>query len=88
MKGEGDDKVMPVSRPGPLFNVSLCQIGSFVICGHYNAKMEITFIKQYIGKHSVDYTGTIDATGRSSVIVNGEWKLQSLSGNFQLRIPR
>lgn len=43
-------------------------IGMFVIKGDYSAG-EITFVKQYIGRHKVVYTGQYDGEGS----IHGTW---------------
>ena len=34
-------------------------IGLFVLCGDYDARLTFRFIKQYIGQHTIEYTGNI-----------------------------
>ena len=35
-------------------------IGLFVLCGDYDARLTFRFIKQYIGQHTIEYTGRIN----------------------------
>lgn len=55
-------------------------IGLFVIKGEYN-QGELSFVKQYIGKHQVIYTGKYDGEGS----IHGTWAITGNStGPFSL----
>jgi hypothetical protein len=55
-------------------------IGVFVIKGDYNAG-QISFVKQYVGKHKVIYSGQYDGEGS----IHGTWVIpDNGSGPFSL----
>jgi hypothetical protein len=44
-------------------------VGRFVIDGNYTDQGEVSFIKEYVGSHSLLYEGRVDALG----LIIGEW---------------
>jgi len=57
-------------------------IGEFTIEGAYDADGDIKFVKQYVGKHAVLYSGRHDGEGT----ILGKWSIPPLwSGAFALR---
>jgi hypothetical protein len=56
-------------------------IGPFTFTGLYEADGTVTMIKQYLGKHTVQYQGTYDGEGT----IYGRWSIGSAwSGPFAL----
>jgi hypothetical protein len=67
--GEGDDEV-----------------GSFFISGEYNLKKRtISFLKQYIGQHSVDYNGTFEMH-KTDIVFEGQWRIETMVDKFYLKV--
>ena len=55
-------------------------IGAFVIDGHYYPKEgECSWIKTYVGRHSVEYTGYREQKG-----IWGMWTLYGTKGGFHI----
>lgn len=55
-------------------------IGLFVIAGHYSeSSLECSWVKSYVGKHSVHYTGYREGKG-----IWGTWTLEVISGGFHI----
>lgn len=55
-------------------------IGMFVISGHYSADSgECSWVKQYVGRHSVEYQGYREGKG-----IWGNWAIQSTQGGFHI----
>ena len=55
-------------------------IGSFVISGNYSTQSgECSWMKQYVGRHAVDYKGFREGKG-----IWGNWALTSGSGGFHI----
>lgn len=56
-------------------------VGEFTISGKIDQSNSLSFTKQYIGQHAVEYNGTF--TERQ---MSGKWSIASfgLSGDFQL----
>ena len=66
-----------------VYGIGSDQVGQFVIRGQV-AGGQVQFVKNYTGKHSVNYYGTITTQGPGRVI-QGWWSLQSAYGKFELR---
>lgn len=56
-------------------------VGEFHIFGHHNEK-KVKFIKQYIGKHSVEYKGHV----HNGTKLTGKWEVSGLTGDFELNL--
>jgi hypothetical protein len=57
-------------------------IGGFAFAGKYDERGGVHLVKQYIGKHTVVYTGRYDGEGT----IYGRWTIGELwSGPFALR---
>lgn len=55
-------------------------VGPFVIAGKYSeSTLECSWIKTYVGRHSVDYKGFREGKG-----IWGTWKLPGLKGGFEI----
>ena len=55
-------------------------IGEFVIAGHYYPKEgECSWIKTYVGRHSVEYTGYREQKG-----IWGTWNVDNTKGGFHI----
>jgi hypothetical protein len=56
-------------------------IGVFTFAGTYTERGTVHMVKQYVGKHSVQYDGRVDGEGA----VTGEWSIAGAwSGPFML----
>jgi len=59
-------------------------IGPFQISGHYEATNgQIRFVKQYLGKHRVEYVGQPDGEGS----IGGTWYIRDRSGKAEYQGP-
>ena len=55
-------------------------IGHFVISGHYSVPSgECSWVKQYVGRHAVDYQGFREGKG-----IWGNWAIGSAKGGFHI----
>jgi len=55
-------------------------IGFFVISGNYSGQTgESSWVKQYVGRHAVDYKGYREGKG-----IWGNWTLPGLKGGFHI----
>src|SRR5580692_8945039 len=55
-------------------------IGMFIISGNYSAQSgECSWVKQYVGRHAVDYKGYRDGKG-----IWGNWTLANSKGGFHI----
>jgi hypothetical protein len=55
-------------------------IGSFIISGNYSAQSgECSWVKQYVGRHAVNYIGYRDGKG-----IWGNWTLANSKGGFHI----
>ncbi len=57
------------------------EVGEYTISGELKPDNTVTFVKQYIGKHSVNYEGTFD-----QIRICGKWNIpsQNKSDTFQI----
>jgi hypothetical protein len=68
------------------------EVGGFVINGKYDClpdkeDFEFQFKKHYIGKHDVQYSGTV-TNNESDYFFDGKWILNNLSDHFHLEVSR
>ena len=56
-------------------------VGDFSLEGKVNEDGEVTFIKQYIGQHAVNYTGTYNKGSKS---IEGQWEVSGYTGGFKI----
>jgi len=52
-------------------------VGSFIIQGDYEYNGKVKFNKKYLGKHAVNYTGTVSNEGYK---IEGEWIIENTNG--------
>jgi hypothetical protein len=57
-------------------------VGLFTLRGTLNASGEVALVKQYLGKHSVNYVGRYDGEG----VLAGEWRLFMSRGRWAIKI--
>lgn len=62
---------------GPVSGAGSDGVGTFHISGSVDQSGNVRFVKQYDGKHSVNYTGTL-----SGDQINGQWELQGMQDAF------
>ena len=82
---KGDMKFTAAVADGKLSGSGIDDVGSFAIAGTVDAE-SIVFVKQYDGKHAVEYTGT----STDGVAYDGEWSInsgRSGTGGFHLDRP-
>lgn len=48
-------------------------VGVFTFAGTINPQGQVAMVKQYLGRHTVDYVGTYDGEG----LLQGEWSVGS-----------
>lgn len=70
-----------VHSNGEINTVGTDGIGDFTIKGHFKSDGAVEFIKQYIGKHSVEYKGRLENRE-----INGTWHVGGLSDLFKIKI--
>ena len=56
-------------------------VGEFKIKGSLNDDQEVTFVKQYIGQHAVNYTGKYSKDDKT---VEGDWEVSGYTGTFKI----
>eukprot|EP01099_Mayorella_cantabrigiensis_P000193 TRINITY_DN1086_c0_g1_i1.p1 TRINITY_DN1086_c0_g1~~TRINITY_DN1086_c0_g1_i1.p1 ORF type:complete len:784 (+),score=198.15 TRINITY_DN1086_c0_g1_i1:33-2354(+) len=60
-------------------------IGSFTMAGTYDENGLVTFTKQYIGQHSVEYNGQLKSMIPSNTFeIEGTWLIDGMSDRFRL----
>jgi hypothetical protein len=59
-------------------------VGDFLFNGTISPNGDVIMVKQYIGRHSVNYTGTYDGEG----LMQGRWSLGLFSGPWLIRLGR
>ena len=60
------------------------EIGAFTMAGTYDESGQVNFIKQYIGKHSVNYKGTLKCDSTGGFRIEGEWNIGTSHDKFYL----
>lgn len=81
--GEQHPFAMELEFQGYVFKGSgLDGIGKYTIEGTLNSESEVVFLKQYIGKHSIDYKGTLKENGRE---ISGTYTVGGFSDSFTMR---
>ena len=63
-------------------------IGAFTMAGTYNESGKVNFTKQYIGKHSVNYKGTLKCDLNGGFRIEGEWLIGDAHDKFYLENVR
>lgn len=59
-------------------------IGPFTMAGSYNNEGEISFVKQYVGKHAVAYDGNLVCDDLGQFTIHGKWNIDGLTDDFFL----
>jgi hypothetical protein len=59
-------------------------VGPFTLEGLFDERGGVAMIKQYLGRHALDYLGVYDGEGTMS----GEWRLGGFSGAWMITIRR
>lgn len=60
-------------------------IGPFTMAGNYDNEGSISFIKQYVGQHVVEYNGTLHCDDLGGFEIQGNWNIDYLTDNFYLK---
>eukprot|EP00667_Euglena_gracilis_P017544 EG_transcript_18506 len=63
-----------VLRAGRLSGWGEDYVGNFTVEGQYDVDLNFYFLKQYVGQHSIDYSGLMHVTAEE-VRLTGEWHL-------------
>lgn len=64
---------------GPVTGSGSDAVGAFYISGSVDSNGTVKFVKQYEGKHSVNYTGTL-----SGDKIAGSWELNGTKDTFEI----
>jgi len=59
-------------------------VGEFLFNGTISSAGDVIMVKQYIGRHSVNYTGKYDGEG----LMQGRWSLGPFGGPWMIRLGR
>jgi hypothetical protein len=59
-------------------------IGHFTIAGTYDDEGEVSFTKQYIGQHAVEYNGNIKYDNLGGFQIQGKWSINNQTDEFSL----
>ena len=59
-------------------------IGPFTMAGNYNNQGKVSFIKQYVGKHAVEYNGNIVYDNFGGFKIKGHWTIENATDEFYL----
>jgi hypothetical protein len=59
-------------------------VGDFLFNGTISPDGDVVMVKQYIGRHSVNYTGKYDGEG----LMEGRWFLGLFRGPWMIRLGR
>ena len=79
-----DDGVLLCLRPGRVRGQGDDEVGAFVISGTYSGS-KVTFVKDYIGQHSVQYDGKLSVPSPGSFDLVGRWSIgPRLSDRFEM----
>lgn len=68
-------------RGSSVTGIGVDGIGNFSIKGTVSKTDEVVFVKQYIGKHSVDYKGNLSKNGRE---MSGMYNVGTLHDSFAM----
>ena len=68
------------SHDGKIIGDGIDDVGQFIIDGVFDsASLEARWTKQYVGRHSVEYSGRYD---QRSIV--GSWNLRGFTGGFRI----
>ncbi|KAH3764538.1 hypothetical protein Pelo_3644 [Pelomyxa schiedti] len=73
--------MMEVAKGGTLRGVGEDEVAKFEINGTW-AGGKVKFTKQYLGRHKIEYTGTL---GDEGFTIKGTWEGQGAEGSFELK---
>ncbi|CAM4788055.1 unnamed protein product [Rotaria magnacalcarata] len=59
-------------------------IGPFTMAGTYDNEGKVCFVKQYVGKHAVEYKGNIDYDNLGGFKIKGQWNIDYQTDRFSL----
>jgi hypothetical protein len=59
-------------------------IGHFTIAGIYDDEGKVSFTKQYIGQHAVEYNGNIKYDNLGGFQIQGKWSINNQTDEFSL----
>jgi hypothetical protein len=59
-------------------------IGPFTMAGNYDNQGKVSFIKQYVGKHAVEYNGNIVCDNFGGFKIEGHWTIGDVTDEFYL----
>merc|ERR1711879_40756 len=75
---------MKYNKSGRLWGAGKDDVGEFTINGEIKPDLQITFDKQYIGQHMVQYKGNMTKDNK----ITGTWGIpgqKHLNGNFEMK---
>jgi len=74
---------MQIQLDGAVTGNGMDDVGHFGIDGRLEQNCELSFVKQYIGAHAVNYNGVMNARG----IIKGSWEIpESCAGEFKIQM--
>ncbi|CAF3553948.1 unnamed protein product [Rotaria sp. Silwood1] len=59
-------------------------IGPFTMAGTYDNEGKVCFVKQYVGKHAVEYEGNLHYDNLGGFKIQGKWNINVLTDDFSL----
>ncbi|CAF0934861.1 unnamed protein product [Adineta ricciae] len=59
-------------------------IGPFTMAGSYDNEGNVSFTKQYVGQHAVEYNGNLDCDNLGGFKITGNWSIGELTDEFYL----
>ncbi|CAF1131186.1 unnamed protein product [Adineta steineri] len=59
-------------------------IGPFTMAGNYDNEGKVSFTKQYVGQHAVEYDGNIYCDNLGGFQIKGNWSIKNLTDEFYL----
>ncbi|CAF2614779.1 unnamed protein product [Rotaria sp. Silwood2] len=60
------------------------EIGPFTMAGNYDNEGKVSFTKQYVGQHSVEYNGNIYCDNFGGFKIQGHWSIEDETDEFYL----
>ena len=60
------------------------EVGSFTMLGDYDADGNVSFLKQYIDAHSVDYYGSLTHDASDKFEIKGNWLISIVHDRFEI----
>lgn len=59
-------------------------IGPFTMAGNYDSEGKVSFTKQYVGQHAVEYNGNIYCDSLGGFKIEGNWNIDDQTDEFYL----